>query len=83
MSGTYRLVMGDRGRVVIPAEIRARSGLTPGTPLVLLETPGGLVLLTRSQLRERVRADLSGLDLVGELIAERRAEATAGRSGPT
>ncbi|MGH8979393.1 MAG: AbrB/MazE/SpoVT family DNA-binding domain-containing protein [Acidimicrobiales bacterium] len=78
MSGTYRLVMGDRGRVVIPAEIRARSGLTPGTPLVLLETPGGLVLLTRSQLRDRVRADLKGLDLVSELIAAREADAAAG-----
>jgi hypothetical protein len=41
----------------------------------MLETDGGLVLLTREQLRERVRADLAGLDLVGELLAERRAEA--------
>jgi hypothetical protein len=43
--------------------------------LVLLETDGGLVLLTRDQLRDRVRADLAGLDLVGELMAERRADA--------
>jgi hypothetical protein len=49
--------------------------LTEGTGLILLETPGGLVLLTRSQLQERVRADLAGLDLVGELLADRRAEA--------
>jgi hypothetical protein len=33
------------------------------------------VLLTRPQLQELVRADLTGLDLVGELLAERRAEA--------
>ena len=77
MSGTYTVTMGDRGRLVIPSELRQRSGLEEGSPLVLLETPGGLVLLTRSQLQERVRADLAGLDLVGELLAERRAEAAA------
>ena len=69
--------MGDRGRLVIPADLRERAGLAEGTPLVLLETPQGLVLLTRSQLQELVRADLTGLDLVGELLAERRAEAAA------
>lgn len=75
MSGTYRVTMGDRGRLVIPAGLRERAGLEEGTPLVLIETPGGLVLLTRSQLRDRVQADLEGLDLVAELLAERRAEA--------
>ena len=77
MSGTYNLVVGDRGRLVVPAEIRERVGLTPGTPMVLLDTPSGLVLLTRRQLRDRVRADLAGVDLVGELLAERRAAAAA------
>ena len=66
------VVMGDRGRLVVPAEVRARAGLVEGTPLVLLESPGGLVLLTREQLRDRVRSDLAGLDLVGELLADRR-----------
>ena len=69
--------MGDRGRLVIPADLRERAGLAEGTPLVLLETPQGLVLLTRSQLQELVRADLTGLDLVGELLTERRAQAAA------
>jgi AbrB family looped-hinge helix DNA binding protein len=77
MSGTYQVMMGDRGRLVIPASLRERAGLAEGTPLVLMETPQGLVLLTRSQLQELVRADLAGLDLVGELLAERRAEAAA------
>ena len=72
MSGTHTVVMGDRGRLVVPAEVRARAGLVEGTPLVLLESPGGLVLLTREQLRERVLSDLAGLDLVGELLAGRR-----------
>ena len=77
MSGTYQVVMGDRGRLVIPAELREHAGLAEGTPLVLLESPKGLVLLTRSQLQELVRADLTGLDLVGELLTERRTEAAA------
>jgi AbrB family looped-hinge helix DNA binding protein len=68
-------MMGDRGRLVIPAELREHMGLAEGTPLILLETPKGVVLLARSQLQELVRTDLAGLDLVGDLLAERRAEA--------
>lgn len=74
MSGTYRVTMGDRGRLVVPAELRERLELAPATTLTLIETPSGLVLLTRQQLRTLVRADLTGLDLVGELLARRRAE---------
>ncbi|WP_419919044.1 AbrB/MazE/SpoVT family DNA-binding domain-containing protein [Candidatus Poriferisocius sp.] len=48
MSGTYALSVGDRGRMVIPAELRDSEGLVEGTLLILLSTPGGLVLLTRS-----------------------------------
>jgi AbrB family looped-hinge helix DNA binding protein len=77
MSGTYLVVVGDRGRVVLPAALRARAGLSEGTPLALVDTPDGVVMLTRAQLRKRVRDDLAGLDLVGELLAERRAEANA------
>lgn len=72
MSGTYSVVVGDRGRIVVPAEVRERAGLSEGTPLVLLETPNGLVLLTRPQLRARVRTELDGLDLVTDLLADRR-----------
>lgn len=77
MDGTYRVVMGDRGRLVIPAALRERSGLEEGTVLALIDAPGGFVLLTRRQLQHLVRADLAGLDLVGELLAGRRAEAAA------
>jgi AbrB family looped-hinge helix DNA binding protein len=66
-------VVGDRGRVVVPADVRERAGLTEGTTLVLLETPTGLVLMTREQLRARVRDELAGLDLVDQLLADRRA----------
>ena len=69
--------MGDRGRIVVPAEVRERAGLGEGTRLVMIDTPDGLVLLTRQQLTARVRADLAGLALVDELLAERRAQAQA------
>ncbi len=77
VNGTYPIMVGDRGRIVVPAEVRERQGLVEGTPLVLLETPAGLVLLTRGQLRQRVRDELAGLDLVAELLAERRTAAAA------
>jgi hypothetical protein len=35
------------------------------------------VLLTREQLKDRVRSDLAGLDLIGELLADRARDATA------
>ena len=75
MSGTYTVVMGDRGRLVVPAELRERLHLEAGSTLILLDTPGGLILATREQLLKLVREDLRGLDLVGELIAERRRQA--------
>ncbi|MXW61716.1 MAG: AbrB/MazE/SpoVT family DNA-binding domain-containing protein [Acidimicrobiaceae bacterium] len=77
MSGSHSVVMGDRGRIVLPAGVRRRAGLSEGTPLVLLETSDGLVLLTRKQLQSRVRSELAGLDLVSDLVAERRRDASS------
>lgn len=76
MSGTHTVVVGDRGRLVVPAEVRQKRHLTAGTRLILLDTPSGMVLLTREQLREKVRGEMAGLHLVDELLAERRATAT-------
>lgn len=75
MSGTYSVTMGDRGRLVVPAELRERLDLSAGTPLVLVDTPHGVVMTTRKQLKDLVRADLAGRDLVRELLDERRAAA--------
>ncbi len=77
MSGTYTVNMGDRGRLVIPATLREQAGLVARRPIVLIETPAGIVLLTREQLKALVSADLSGLDLVAELLGERRSDAAA------
>lgn len=69
--------MGDRGRLVVPAELRQRAGLDAGTPLVLLDTGRGVVVVTRDQLHDLVADELAGHDLVTELLAERRAQAAA------
>lgn len=72
MSGAYAVTMGDRGRLVVPSDLRERARLHAGTPLLLVETEAGLVLLTREQAKARVSADLAGRDLVDELLADRR-----------
>lgn len=77
VSGTYPVVLGDRGRLVVPVELRERLQLDVGAHLLLVDTPSGVVLLTREQAKILVRQGLSGLDLVGELIAERRRQAAA------
>jgi AbrB family looped-hinge helix DNA binding protein len=77
MRGTYVVTVGDRGRLVVPAELRARAGLREGSALVMLDAPGGIVLLTREQLKARVRDELAGTDLVSELLADRRAASAA------
>jgi len=80
VNGTFLVTMGDRGRLVIPAELRVKAGLAQGTPVVLIDTPGGVVLVSREQLKSLVRADLAGLDLVGELLADRRRQAAVERA---
>jgi AbrB family looped-hinge helix DNA binding protein len=69
--------MGDRGRLVVPAELRERLHLDPGASLLLLDTPSGVVLLTREQAKALLRGRLADVDLVGELLAERRSQAAA------
>lgn len=67
--------MGDRGRLVVPLAIREAAGFTEGTKLIAMSTPSGVVLMTRDQLKERVRSELGEADLVTELLSERRAAA--------
>jgi AbrB family looped-hinge helix DNA binding protein len=77
MSGTYALTMGNRGRIVIPAELRDRLHLGPGEPLVLVETDRGLILISREQLKQLVQDDLHGEGILEELLADRRRQAAA------
>ena len=65
---------------MVPAELRERADFHAGRRLILVETPNGILLLTREQLKAMVRRDVEGLDLVTELIAERRQAAAAERA---
>lgn len=73
--------MGDRGRVVLPAEVRASAGITQGTRMLLTtEADGSLRLRPYAAVADQSRGMLAPLAPIGgsfvdELIAERRAEA--------
>jgi AbrB family looped-hinge helix DNA binding protein len=73
--------MGDRGRLVVPADVRDSQGWVEGTPLAVVDTPDGVLLMTKAQLIAHLRRQLDGHDLVAELLADRRAgvPAEAGR----
>ncbi len=78
MSHTVKL--GDRGRLVIPADVRARLGLEPGDKLSLSERDGALQLMPVAARIESLRGawtgTAAGRALGDELLADRRAEAT-------
>ena len=73
------LVLGQQGRLVIPAEVRAALGLTAGDRLhlhlsgskLILERPGDAV----AELRGLAASIPATRSLVDELLAERRAAA--------
>jgi AbrB family looped-hinge helix DNA binding protein len=68
-----------QGRVVIPAELRRRLDLEPGSSVAFVLQDGLLSLMTVGPGIERaqriVKKHTKGKSLVDELIAERRAEA--------
>ena len=73
------MVLGQQGRLVIPAEVRAALGLVPGQRL-RLRTEGSRLVLERpgdavSELRGLAAEVPRTRSLVEELLAERRAEA--------
>lgn len=76
------VILGQQGRLVIPAEVRTALGLTPGDRLHL-RLDGQRVVLEHQQ---DAAAELRGLassvpesrSLVDELLAERRSAAATG-----
>ena len=77
MEQLYRAKVNEEGRLSIPAECRKRLGITPGQELILQVDGAGLHLLTPElalkQLQDKVAAAVSpGVNLVGELIQERK-----------
>jgi AbrB family looped-hinge helix DNA binding protein len=73
MSGTHTLRVGNRGRIVLPAELRQRRNWPEGTPLVAVDTDRGVILTSRDELEKIVREQLEGSDVVASLLEERRA----------
>ena len=76
---SHPLAVGARGRVVIPAELRRELGIEPGSTLIAhVENGRRLVLEDRRAVVARLRgawAADDGRSMVGELLAERKAEA--------
>lgn len=78
MSTTHVLRIGDRGRTVMPIEIRERFGWSEGTTLIALEgadDEDGLLILSQEAALAAIRSQLAGHDVVSDLLAERRAAA--------
>jgi AbrB family looped-hinge helix DNA binding protein len=80
-----QVIVGDRGRLVLPAAVRAELGLHEGSRLLLSTEPdGSLRLRPYRAVADGSRGLLAGLgggSMVDELIAERRAAAAAEDAG--
>lgn len=76
--------MDERGRVVLPAEMRRRLELLPGDVLVVTEEPSGGLRLQGRRAAARSLIGLAGHvehSAVDDLRAERRQEVEAERHG--
>lgn len=81
MSDTVVVKVGPKGRIVIPAAVRQRYGFAEGDELVIVAEPHGVRLIDRNHLIDELDGLVrGGIDLVDELITERRADAHADRS---
>src|SRR5215831_7587645 len=77
----FGVVMADRGRLVLPVEVRERLHIKPGDRLTLrVEPDGTMKLLTAAAFARSLRGmfkhlGVPGRSIVDDLIAERRREA--------
>jgi len=72
---SYPLTVGDKGRLVIPAELRAAHGWVAGTAVIAVNAPGGVLLLTLEEALAHIRT--SSVVSVDDFLAGRRAERAA------
>ncbi len=75
----YAIRLGDRGRLVLPADLRRRLDVSTGDELVATLEGDGVRIVSRRQLARQARGAMRsralGRDLVSELLAERKTEA--------
>lgn len=77
---TETVILGESGRIVLPATIRREFGLEPGERLTIISEPNGIRIMTRKMALESIRAGIiekrgSLKGILDEFIAERHAEA--------
>ena len=80
MQDTYRTKIGEEGRIVLPLDWRKAVHAKPGDEVVIQVSDDGLHISTAQQAIERFQKLVAQfvppeVDLVDELIRERRAEA--------
>lgn len=77
----FQIRLGDRGRLVLPAELRRAMGIEPGDEVVARFDGEAVRLISRHQLARNARGSMARLapdrDLLSELLAERHDEASA------
>jgi AbrB family looped-hinge helix DNA binding protein len=77
---TETVVLGESGRIVLPAAIRKELGLKTGDRLTVISDAGAIRILSRKMALASIRADIikhrGSLDgILDEFLAERREEA--------
>jgi AbrB family looped-hinge helix DNA binding protein len=77
---TETVVLGESGRIVLPAAIRKELGLKAGDRLTVISDAGSIRILNRKMALASIRADIikhrGSLDgILDEFLAERREEA--------
>jgi AbrB family looped-hinge helix DNA binding protein len=53
---TETVILGESGRIVLPASIRKEFGLEPGERLTIAVDEGGIRIFNRKMILEKVRA---------------------------
>ena len=76
---TETVILGESGRIVLPASIRKEFGIKPGERLTVTSENGEIKILSRKMALESIRAEVlkqirPGMSLADELIRERRQE---------
>ncbi len=77
---TETVVLGESGRIVLPAAIRKEFGLEPGERLTVISEAGEIKILSRKMALESIRAGIikkrgSLRGILDEFLNERHEEA--------